>query len=197
MKRALCLIILIILTLAPAASFADGKEYRALEKTAVYEEPSAESAVIGYIEQNQIVVFSDTVTADSVTWCKVNLSGTDGYIEFSRLYEYREPAAYSLEYAKATAKKGGKKIVLYSDSGLTEQAVVIKDGVSLTVLERAENYSRILYQDKEYYISNDNLTKGLTYYQQMALIIGVICAASIFSVLLLSYLRKNRARGKS
>lgn len=171
------------------------KEFRAVENCLAYAEQNAASTIIFNFEKNQKVQVSDTQTIDTVAWCEVITPNGKGYIEASRLYEYRPPVTYSFHSARATVQRAGETIPLYNlPQG--EHIQTVYDGAAITVLERGEEFSGIIYQGKKYYILNANIATGLTYYQRTAFIIGCIAVAAVALTGGLAYINKNKVAGK-
>lgn len=196
MKRAVfILLILVALSSFYAPSFSLEEDLRAVEDCPVYEEKNSAGEIIYTLPKNQKVTVKATETVDSVTWYKIETTAGDGYVEASRLYNYRPPVVYTYRAARASAQKAGDSIYLYSEPG-GEAVETVYDGASITVIEEQGEYSVILYQNKKYYIKSENVSAGLTYYQRTALIIGCVALAAVSLICILAYINKNKVSGK-
>lgn len=203
MKRAAFVVIFLIVCTFSAGNFSavaeeetKYEEYGCLYDVSIRALPNGESAVLFTIPKNTIIKVKDTITSDSVTWCLIMYNGQEGYVEQSYLYLYIPSASFTSYFARVTATRLNDDIYAYEDALCQNSVLELHDGKAVLVKDTGSVSSRITVDGNEYYIKNENLTTGLTYYRKMALIISVVCIAAVIGVLLLAYLNKNRIKRK-
>ena len=132
---------------------------------------------------------------DGLVWQKViyNKNFT-GYILSSYIYYTTDTSTSEIIIKKAYSRKMGEKITVYASHDENSEIIgSYEDGESVnTLIEQSVDYgefTKILYNDEYAFVKTDNLTKGLSYNQKLAVIIasgvvGALIVIGIFSFLI-------------
>lgn len=180
------------------AADAAGTRYAAFEDAKIYAEKDQNAAVLGTAAKNEIFEVSATETVGLDVWCAVLYEGAAGYMRRADLYVYRESLRYEVRSGKATASKMGEKIHYYTAPGAAESAGVLRDGTALEIAAETEDGAYYLIRTAEgaFYLPHKNVTNGITLYQRLALIVGLIGLVVAISIFVLLRMSRKRKRGK-
>lgn len=190
-------VLLLICVFTPSVTaFADGTVYRAYRNdTVIYAAANENSAKVGTVGVGDDVV----VLGEEAGFYRAEFAQIIGYIKKTDLYVYRVQTVYELKKAKVTVLKSGDKVNLYeSPSAESNIVATVNDGKVLELLYREnDDFYRITHDGKIVYIAAENVTAGLSYYQRLALIIGLIAFVTVGLTVLLVYYGKNHAAKKT
>jgi len=203
MKRAVLTILVLIAALAvmlpagaaPACALEAGTYEVLLDGTAIYAEPDTASAVLATLDKDTKIFISDTQTTNNIDWCLTFRNGRTGYVRASALYVNHEPQSFVRRYARISKDKKGDDIYLLSaPSADASKLTELNDGsrVLLTGYE-TDGYLEIQYNEVKGYIPSENIvTSGFTYHQYLAVLVGVVCLASVIAIGVLARANKKK-----
>ncbi len=131
---------------------------------------------------------------ESENYYKVRVNEKEGYLRIFDIAKVTEiTTQYQVIQVKATTKKLGDKIKIYVEPS-EDSAVVkeVRDGQRLQVVDEGiPNFYSVIYDEKTYYVSKNNVTTKLSQSQLTALIVSLVSASTILIVFSIIYLNKN------
>jgi len=171
--------------------------------TVIYLEPSLTSEIVfNKVPQNAVVkVVGNPVKVGGVSFVEIEYTGFRGFVVESFLYEARPTESKVGETSMTVkTKKLGEPVPLFaSHSESSEIVSYVADGKKLTRLTDGVDYgefSAVSYNGKIFFIKNENLTKGLSLNQSIAVVIACL-AAGLTGVCIFVYVKKRKAASAS
>lgn len=195
------LILLLLIFLIPVfnqslatVQAAEYGQYRVInDNTKLWKDSTLDgSDILDTLAKDTVVIVLEGEDAEN--YYKVRVNEKEGYLRIFDIAKVTEiTTQYQVIQVKATTKKLGDKIKIYvepsEDSAVAKE---VRDGQRLQVVDEGiPNFYSVIYDEKTYYVSKNNVTTKLSQSQLTALIVSLVSASTILIVFSIIYLNKN------
>lgn len=195
------LILLLLIFLIPVfnqslatVQAAEYGQYRVInDNTKLWKDSTLDgSDILDTLAKDTVVIVLDSEETEN--YYKVRVNEKEGYLRIFDIAKVTEiTTQYQVIQVKATTKKLGDKIKIYvepsEDSAVAKE---VRDGQRLQVVDEGiPNFYSVIYDEKTYYVSKNNVTTKLSQSQLTALIVSLVSASTILIVFSIIYLNKN------
>lgn len=195
------LILLLLIFLIPVfnqslatVQAAEYGQYRVInDNTKLWKDSTLDgSDILDTLAEDTVVIVLEGEEAGN--YYKVRVNEKEGYLRIFDIAKVTEiTTQYQVIQVKATTKKLGDKIKIYvepsEDSAVAKE---VRDGQRLQVVDEGiPNFYSVIYDEKTYYVSKNNVTTKLSQSQLTALIVSLVSASTILIVFSIIYLNKN------
>lgn len=195
---AIITVIAVFCTLCAAAPVNSYVYKTVLPDTPLYAETSSESEILIKIPQNAVVeIVGEKILTGETEWQKVKYTAFTGYVRNDAVYRSVANDNYMVTPVTVVSEKMGEDIGLYDTH--TSDAVAVKtvhDGEKVRLISNGidyGDYALIEYEGDFYFIRSSDITDGLSYNQQLAVIIaGCFVGALILVGIITIAVRKNK-----
>lgn len=195
------LILLLLIFLIPVfnqslatVQAAEYGQYRVInDNTKLWKDSTLDgSDILDTLAKDTVVIVLEGEETEN--YYKVRVNEKEGYLRIFDIAKVTEiTTQYQVIQVKATTKKLGDKIKIYvepsEDSAVAKE---VRDGQRLQVVDEGiPNFYSVIYDEKTYYVSKNNVTTKLSQSQLTALIVSLVSASTILIVFSIIYLNKN------
>lgn len=195
------LILLLLIFLIPVfnqslatVQAAEYGQYRVInDNTKLWKDSTLDgSDILDTLAKDTVVIVLEGEETEN--YYKVRVNEKEGYLRIFDIAKVTEiTTQYQVIQVKATTKKLGDKIKIYvepsEDSAVAKE---VRDGQRLQVVDEGiPNFYSVIYDEKTYYVSKNNITTKLSQSQLTALIVSLVSASTILIVFSIIYLNKN------
>ena len=158
------------------------------------------NTIVKIPKNSKIELVGDKFIVDGIEFQEVKYSSYQGFITYSSIYFTSDMETSEVVILKATSKKMGEDIIVYSVPTDNASFVIgsIPDGTKINVVKNGESgdFSQVIYNDSYGYIYTSFLTEGLTFNQKLALIIscsafGVLVFIGLITVIVIKKKKKK------
>lgn len=142
----------------------------------------------------QVDVLEEGDTEEGDTYYYVQVGEVKGYLRHWDVEKINQlDSQYSVENVKATTKKLGDKIKLYTKpSEDAEVALEVRDGQKLQIIDEGiKDYYSVILNQETYFVKKDNVTSKLSQSQLTALIVSIVSSTTVLIIFSIIYLSKN------
>lgn len=168
-----------------------------LPSTKLYSATDFESSVAVTLSINDEVTIKEEILVNGVMWYKVDSHGVEGYLLASDVYSSYKNNSVSYLDAKIKTEKLGEKVNFYQTYSKNSEVVDVGyDGQNIKVVKNNVDYgefSLVEYNGDYYFVLSNNTTTGLSYSQNLGLmIIGVVLFVLIIILGICIAIKKNK-----